>query len=133
MRETYHVGQGDNEIYLEVRIGTPGLAHTIVFLFSDNNTYEIIKESDQDSGNIENTLAGMANDLIGKFLQIRTTVDFGTMDPEQWPQLADTIYCEYILTGGLPEEQSFYCAADDKAVSNDGRVVVIDKFIDLIQ
>ena len=133
MKETYHVGQGVNEISLEVIIGTPGLAHTIVFLFSDSTTYEIIKESDADSGNIEKTLIGMTDGLAGNFLQIRSTVDFGTIDPEQWPQLADTIYCEYQLTGGSNGEGIFHCATDDKAISNNGRVVVIDKFIDLIQ
>lgn len=132
MRETYLVGPTINEIDLEVNIGTPGLAHTIVFLFSDSNTYEILIESDPDSGNIDKTVIGQANDLLGKFLQIRTIVDFGTMDPGQWPQLADMIYCEYILSGGQPEEQSFYCVDDDKSISDDGRVVVIDKFIDLI-
>ena len=81
MRETYNVGLDDNEIYLEVKIGTPGLAHTIVFLFSHSTTYEIIKESDADSGNIEKTIIGMADGLAGNFLQIRSTVDFGTIDP----------------------------------------------------
>ena len=133
MREHYIIGQGARPISLEVKIGTPGLAHTWVYLFSDETTFEKIAESGDDDANIAKMPIGTADELRGKFLKIRTSVDFRLMDPEQWPQLIETIFCEYILSGGPEGEQVFRCQADDKSINGEANIVIIDKIIDLIQ
>jgi len=132
MRVNYHLGQDANEIYLEVQIGTPGLAHSTAYLFSDETTYEKIAESGDEDGNIEECIIGLADALAGKFLMIRTSVDLRLMDPGQWPQLIENIYCEYVLSGGTIDK-AYYCEADDKHVSTNGSVVVIEKIFDLIR
>jgi len=133
MRETYTSGQGTHEISLEVNIGTPGIAHTRVYLFSDETSYVKIAESGDDDANIAQMTAGIADELLGKFLHIRTTIDFRLMDPGQWPQLIETIYCEYFLSGGTEGERNYYCEADDKSIDDAGSIAVIDKRVDLIQ
>ena len=132
MRKNYNLGTGSNEVFFELALGTPGIAQSLVFLFSDPSTYVKIAESSEESGNVAEILVGASDELHGKFLQLRTTIDFGTMDESQWPQLGDTIYCEYRLRGGAEGESRFEYDADDKATSDDKRIVVIDKFIDLI-
>ena len=133
MRENYNIGSDTNEIKVEVKIGTPGLAHTIIFLFPPEGGHNILKESDVDSGNVEETFVGTGGELVGGYLQIRTVVDFGAIDSSQWEQLGNTIFCEYLLTGGLSGSHSYSCDTDDKSTSNNGRIVVIDKFIDFTQ
>lgn len=132
MREMYNVGMNTNKISLEVQIGTPGLAHSTAFLFSDEISYVMITESGNEDGNIAKTPIGTAEDLTQKFLMIRTSVDFRLMDPGQWPQLIENIYCKYILSGGA-EEKAYHCDSDEKYISDEGNIVVIDKYIDLYQ
>ena len=132
MRKNYTLGTGSKDVYFELALGTAGIAQSLVFLSSDPSSYKKIGESSEDSGNVAEIKLENSDDLHGKFLQVRTTIDFGTMDESQWPQLGDTIYCEYRLWGGAEGESKFEYDADDKAASDDKRIVVIDKFIDLI-
>jgi len=131
MRKEYKIGQINTDIYLQTKIGTPGIAHTKVFQFLPGGQHKLLAQSDVDSGCIENTLIGKGKDLIGCYLKIRTVIDFGSIDSSQWEQLCDAIVGKYGLSGGFLGEQSYNYDEDDKTESNNFRFAVIDMEINL--
>lgn len=131
MRKEYKIGQESNKIYLDVKIGTPGIAHTKVFQFLQGGQHKLLTESDVDSGNLKNVNIGKGSDLIGSYLKIRTVVDFGSIDNSQWEQLSDTIVGKYGVSGGFLGKQPYNYDEDDKTDSNNFRFAIIDMEIDL--
>lgn len=132
MRKNYKIGMLDNKIGIDVTIGTPGIAHTIVFQILNADRYEILKESSVDSGNIDINIIGTGKSLIGSYLKIRTAIDFGSIDSSQWEQLAKKIVAKYTLSGGFDGNQTYSYDEDDKTISDNGRTIIIDKEINLI-
>lgn len=133
MRKDYKIGKINKEIYLQVKIGTPGIAHTKVFQFLPGGQHKLLAQSDVASGNIKNTLLAEGKDLIGSYLKIRTVVDFGSLNQSQWEQLCDTIVGKYGLSGGFMGEQSYNYDEDDKTESNNFRFAIIDMEINLTE
>jgi hypothetical protein len=131
MRKEYKIGQESNKIYLDVIIGTPGIAHTKVFQFLSGGQHKLLTESDVDSGSLSNKFLGKGSDLIGCFIKIRTVIDFGSIDHSQWEQLSNTVVGKYGISGGFLGKQSYNYDEDDKTDSNNFRFVVIDMEIDL--
>jgi hypothetical protein len=133
MRKDYTIGMIENKISLKVNVGSPGIVHTIAFQFLPGGQYKKLKESNVQSGNIDLTFIGTGAELIGSYLKIRTVIDFGSIDSIQWPQLVNTIVEKAFLSGGFAGDQSYSYDEDDKTVSLDGRIVVIDMEINLKQ
>lgn len=131
MRTDYNIGADDNTINLGVSIGTPGIAHTIVFQFKSEIDFKKLLEADANSGSIPPTLIGNGEELINSFIKIRTSIDFGSIDSSQWEQLGKTIVGNYYLSGGIEGEKVFNYDADDITISDDGRIVIIDKEVNL--
>jgi hypothetical protein len=132
MRKSYTTGIDDNEISISVNIGTPGLANTIVFQFPGGGQKKKIAESTVDNGNITTKKIGKGSELKGSYLKVRTIIDFRSINPSQWEQLADNIVAKFTLSGGFSGTQHYSYDEDDKTVNSAGSLVVIDMEIDLI-
>lgn len=129
--QDYHLGDQNGNLLLEVNVGTPGIANTVVFRFKDNQKVKL-GGSNVDSGNIGQFNAGPLTDFTNSRIKVRTIVDFAALPPAQWTQLAENVVMTLRVSGGFDGVASFEYDDQDKSESASGKVVVIDiniKFI----
>jgi hypothetical protein len=126
MRKDYNVGMPNNSISFSAKVGTPGIATTVVYQFKPDGTKLKLAESNAESGNIYDKSIGQAKDLIKTYLKMRTIVNFGKIDPSMWEQLKNSIVVECQLKGGFSGSQLFPHDSEDKTASENGKVVVVD-------
>lgn len=131
MKKTYQIGLDVNEIFIYVEFGTVGIANTIVQLSKPDGEYANIAQSTVNSGHIPKKRVGTAKDIRGNVLSIRTIVDLHTIFPDRRDNALENMSASYRISGGLSGEVGFGFDADDKTVSADGCVVVIEKVVDL--
>jgi len=132
MRKSYKIGRNENQISVNVIIGTKGIAQTKVFQFLPGGQYKLLAVSNAQSGNIDNAFIGNGSDLIGSYLKIRTIIDLGSIaDVTQWPQLSDCVSAKFGLSGGFLGNQSYSFDEDDKTDSSSGQVIIIDMEVNL--
>jgi hypothetical protein len=131
MKRTYDTGTDTNKIELAVNVGTVGTAYTSVYLSRSGGQNSKIAESNEDSGNIKNTIIGEAKQVKTAYLIIRTTVDFSNIDKEKWSSQAEKIVVRYHLDGGFSGNQIYNYDTDDVDIVLNGKVAVITKPIEL--
>jgi len=130
MKINYEVGVDDNQIFLEVLVGTQGIAYTVGNLELVSGGIVKKVESDKSrNGNIPKSSIGSAKDLRNNRLSITTTVDFGAIDPAQWPQLLKTLLIAYSLSGGFDGNTKIKPDDEDITVSQNGKIVEVVKTI----
>ncbi len=131
MRNEYNTGQDDNQLTLEVTVGTVGVAHSVAQQRWVGGNFKPLGESNADSGNISELTAGKASDLRGSFLSIVTSIDFANIPKENWEAAAKNISNTYILEGGFSGHMEFKNDPDDQITSQGGKLVVITKLIEM--
>ncbi|MCX6246145.1 MAG: hypothetical protein NTW10_00290 [Bacteroidetes bacterium] len=131
MKRDYETGIDTNTIFLEVTVGTPATATTIVFLTLPGLDPEVIAESGNSNGNIPETPIGKAGKIRNGFLRIETTVDLGTLPESTWPAATEKLVVTYVLNGGTSGRDEFTFDPDDRKISNNGKIIAIGKPIKL--
>ncbi len=126
---SYEVGSGDQEIQLEVKVGTPALANTVVVLRRTSGPVGIILESDEDSGNLPLSYVGEADELKGGRITITANVSLANISPEERAETLESITTEFILSGGTEGVMTFTHEADDVTAPSGNMLAVITKAI----
>jgi hypothetical protein len=131
MKRIYNTGLDSNEIEFDISVGTVGLANTIVTQRWTGGTFKVIRESDADSGNVPEFVAGTARNLRGSYVVSVTVIDFSNLPQDHWEQALKTIAIFYTLDGGFSGHQYFNYDTDDVIVSQSGKIIVITKPIEM--
>ena len=132
MKRTYNTGLDSNQIELDISVGTVGVANTLVTQRWSGGTMKVIRESDADSGNVPEFVAGTAAELRNSYLVATTVIDFGNLPPTEWKQAREKIAIFYTIDGGFSGHQYFNYDTDDQVNSQGGRIVVITKPIQML-
>jgi hypothetical protein len=131
MKRTYNTGIDSNQIEFDVSVGTVGVASTVVAQRWSGGTFKVIRESDADSGNVPEFVAGTAAELRNSYIVCVTVIDFCNIPPDQWEQARKTIAIFYTLDGGFSGHQYFNYDTDDQVTSQGGKIIVITKPIEM--
>ncbi|MDR0834911.1 MAG: hypothetical protein LBN93_12165 [Candidatus Symbiothrix sp.] len=119
MNDSYQIGEGTNFIQLEVKVGTVGQASTKVDLESVG---VIAKSTTTSGGCIPATIVGLASDILGKRLMIRTQIVLPKIHP---------VSIHYQLSGGSVDAK--IKSTEEDVVSDDsGLNVTITKVIQFV-
>jgi hypothetical protein len=129
MRRKYNVGTVACQIDLEVKVGTVGSAHTLVYKAFSGGQRTDLAESDMSSGNIARSSIGTNDELRGGCIVVYTTIDFGIQPDDQWPQCLKGLDIEYHFWGGFSAHQAYNYDNDDIISAGGGKIVTITKAI----
>lgn len=127
MKRSYNTGQDSNQIELDVSVGTVGLANSVVQQRWSGGTHKVIRESNADSGNVPEFIAGTAAELRGSYLVVTTVIDLANIPESEWEVARKKITVFYTLDGGFSGHQYFNYDTDDQVNSQGGKIVVITK------
>jgi hypothetical protein len=132
MKRIYQSTQVDNDlIYLEVKVGTVGVAYTIVQQVKSGGQKTILAESTAKSGNVARKQIGTNGGLRGSYVITQTIITLGSVITNDWETIIKNIYIAYIFEGGFTGKITYNYDVDDVTISDNGKVAVIIKPIEI--
>jgi hypothetical protein len=130
-QETYHLNNNSNDVFITVKVSTPGIASTEVDNTVNGNTTQVAVSEDA-MGKIDQARIGKASSLNHASIEIDTDIDLIIVrDKNLWPVLFNNLVIKYTLEGGKDGTQIYTCESDDKSKSDDGRIIHVAKIIEL--
>jgi hypothetical protein len=133
--DKYRIGEGPQDIYLEVDVTTIGMATTRAVVYDPDNEDEVmpLKCASKDAtGDIPSTPIGAASALSGKNLSIMTTIGLTAVGNKQKREREyKRIKASYVLSHGSDGLKTFYIEDEFKVPSDDFKNVVLFKKISL--
>jgi hypothetical protein len=126
MIKNYEVGMDNNEITLEVTVGTEALAQSVAYLAGATSSV-LIAESTLDDGNISAKKIGTGAEVRQKVVSVTTTIDCKLLPAEQWPTLLANLAITYVLNGGVSGRQDSKPDPDDIRKTESGRFITVTK------
>jgi len=127
MKEKFILDPQVQNITIEVKIGTPGLANTQIYRKGNGDETVKIGESSTENANVEEVSIGDISGLEKQSIAVQTIISFGTIEKKLWSQLLKTISSSYILRDNLGTKKNYTHDVDDLIKSNDGKTVFIIK------
>ena len=125
MKFEYKLGSEDNEIELNVVVGTPVAASTLVYLCKSGSKKKLLTESTLSNANIEHRVIGRSSGLAGAYLVIHTLFHLAIIEPSKWEETADKISIQYSLNGGLSGFTHFEYDDDNKFINKNNSFVYV--------
>lgn len=132
MSNSYHLKKDNAEIGVSARVGTIGIASTIVTKRRSGGSFEEIARSIHADGNILPKKAGVSTDLIGATVVADLAVLLDGVPQNELDQAFENIFFRVTLLGGLDGEQIFEVRPAEKKQFMDKRLIVASVAIKLI-
>jgi hypothetical protein len=138
MIDSYSVGNGPNQISLQVTVGSTATCHTAVFKKSAAGIKTRIADSVPANNGSVNVNLGPPVSLSGSEITIQTMADLSALpagiianvkaDPTTLPTY---VAISYEIDGGADNYQKFNYSNTDVVISSDGSLAVVTKNINM--
>lgn len=133
MSNSYHLKTDNSDISVAAKIGTIGIASTIVTKRRSGGSFEeIVRSTKTAAGNISKKKVGISNDLVGSTIVADLAVLLDGVPKNQLDQAFENLFFRVTLSGGLDGEQIFDVGPTEKKQFMDKRLVVASIAIKLI-
>lgn len=132
MKRIYDTGMDKNSIKIEIRVGTVGVAYTATYLFRTGGQWAKLSESNEESGNIQETEIGRASFIRKSYIIVRTMIDLSHLSENEREIASNNIVIEYKFSGGFSGVQKYNFDNDDITITPNKKLVTIIKPIEMI-
>ncbi len=130
--EHYNAGKGNEDITLEVIVGTEGVAYSEFIIIKDLKTSGIMGQSTEKSGSIVQATIGTADNLKDGIIFIKNIISFSHLNKDQRESAFDKMVISYVLDGGVDGKKEYSFSKEaDLIVAPDKKTLTIATLIGL--